>query len=148
MSFEALVPVAKAAKATEPVRVGVRVGSETARTRLFVLLKRDLIDQVSKGATTATVELGKSEDRHLLRIKPNGKGDFDLTQMPVSGHARKAGATSPVRILLPPNDRWPICKIKAQGASYKVGKGCIDIELPAWAWDAGEKASAEGRHNP
>lgn len=136
MSFEVLVPPPRAAKADVPVRVGVSVYGETAPSRLCVLVKREIVDQVSKGATSATVELGKAEDRHLLRIRLNGKGDFSLSPTPKGG---------PLRIKLPPNVRWPVCGIKAQAAAYKIGKGYIDVELPAWAFDAGEKSAIEGR---
>jgi hypothetical protein len=135
MSFDSLSPPVKAAKASEPVRVGVTARKAAASpSRLCILIKRDVIDQVAKGATRATVELGKAEDLHLVRVRPNAKGEFVLQPTPRGG---------PLRIALPPHARWPGCAVKTQAAAFKVGKGFIDIELPAWAWDQNAKRTLE-----
>lgn len=142
MSFEDLAPPVKktAAGHAEPVRVAVAVRGDHP-AQLSLLIRRDLIDGLGKGKSYA-VQLGKAEERHLLRIKVAADGLFQAKE-PINPQTKKPSGV--LRFILPPHERWPACKVKAQGASYTIGKGCIDITLPSWAWEATAKTAVEKR---
>lgn len=142
MSFEDLSPPPKGAAAVlkEPVRVSVATRTDKP-SRLVVLVRKELVDAFAKAKSFA-VQLGKAEDRHLLRIKVAADGLFQAREPITPATGKPAGV---LRFTLPPHERWPACKVKAQGAAYTVAKGCIDITLPSWAWDANAKTAVEKR---
>lgn len=140
MSFETLTPPPKAAKATDPVRVGVRVRGDTA-SRLSIVVKDEVLDKIDKKKKRLfSIGLGKAEDKHLLRITADPSGLFEARAMKL-GRSQKGL----FNLVLPPNARWPICKVVMSGAAHEVdAKGdALLITLPSWAWDEASKRTLE-----
>lgn len=143
MSFEELKPLPKPAKTSAPVRVGVRaVANSVKPSRLTVLLKDQVLAKLPGGGRRYCVGLGKGEDRHLLKIRPDDDaGLFQATELKARGN------TGTFRIMLPPNDRWPICKVPMREVAFEIDtkSKAIVITLPDWAWEPAAKADIEKR---
>jgi len=90
---------------------------------------------------TLAVELGKVEDKHLLRLSGNPNGLFQMR--PVASPRSKK--VSGYRITLPPHARWPACKLTGQPATFEIVRDALLVTLPAWAWDEKAKSEAERR---
>lgn len=143
MSFETLQPPAKAAGNADPVRVSVTARGRLAPSRLAIMVRAEILDQIDKKKKRQFhVLLGKGEDKHLVRLVADEAGVFAAREIKV-GRKSTGGI---FKISLPAHERWPACTVKARAASYaQAGKDGLDITLPAWAWDTGAKADIEKR---
>lgn len=143
MSWEELAPPppkAAAAK-SEPVRVSM-AGRRDSDPYLAIAISRDVIDLLGTAGRHYLIDLGSGEQRHLLRIRRDERGPFEAreTKNPKTGEG-----SGTFRLRLPPLDRFPLCTVKAHGASYEYDKAqkALLITLPSWAWDDGSKARVE-----
>lgn len=125
------------AQPKEPVRIAMSK-MRTAPARMVLLIRRDVLAKLGGRAERYRIHVGRVEDRHRLKLVQDDQGPFE---------ANVAGQKSSVmRIRLPFIEQFPDCKIAAQGVAFEqlqTQRNALLVTLPAWAWNAEQKAQRE-----
>lgn len=136
--WDELLPVKQQQAAKEPVRVGVTLVGRQRAPRLAVYVRGAILAELGGRAMRYRLSLGKGATRHMIRVVQDDAGPFEACEL---GKHKGGGV---FRLLLPPIERIPACRIAALGAKYEVAKKRhLLITLPPWAWDDNEKRRAE-----
>lgn len=136
--WDELAPAQKAAPSKAPVRVGVSIIGRHGSARMAVYVRTAVLDELGGRARRYRASLGKGGNRTLLRIAQGDDAPFEATEL---GTAKGGGTW---RILLPPNERVPNCKVLPVDVKYEVRKkGELLITLPSWAWDDREREKVQ-----
>lgn len=140
--WDELVPHVKvaASSTSEPLRIGMTFAGLSARARMVILVKRELLLELGGTSWRFAVAVSKTRDR--LRLSHGGA--FEAQD--VAGRVR-AGETPPLRLRLAHDERLPNCRIVPEGCRCEArnsgGTKSLIVDLPKWAWDAVSAAKAE-----
>lgn len=143
--WDDIVPDTPDAKASSPVRVGMfRAPGRNGlgRARLQLLFSPEFLTALGGKAWRYRVQIGRGGIRDRLRVTQDDQGPFEALEIG-RGLAKKTGGAKTLRILLPPDDRFPERKIAPEAAAFRVDTRAIVIMLPSWAWDPSVSAQID-----